>query len=278
MKKFVVTAAFVLSISMVYSQASAIRVEKIGKGTTILFLPGFTTPGSVWKETIKNLNGKYESHLVSYAGFNGLAPIEGPWYESVKTAIIKYITENKLSGINIVGHSMGGNLAVDIAAALPDKVVRVVLVDSIPCMRELMMPGVTAEQISYDNPYSKQLLNMQPEAFKQTSTMIAQSMTSSLDKVDTIANWSVQADRKTYVNGYTDLLKLDLRNVLEKITAKTLILGAPVPNKDIVMVNMEKQYAKLSNKTIEIAAGGKHFIMFDQPQWFYEKLNSFLSK
>jgi hypothetical protein len=44
------------------------------------------------------------------------------------------------------------------------------------------------------------------------------------------------------------------------------------------MVNLEKQYAKLTNKTIEIAAGGKHFIMFDQPQWFYEKLNSFLSK
>jgi pimeloyl-ACP methyl ester carboxylesterase len=278
MKKIILAAAFVLSVSMVYSQASAIRVEKIGKGTPILFLPGFTTPGSVWKETINNLNGKYESHLVSYAGFDGLAPVEGPWYESVKTAILTYIKENKLTAINIVGHSMGGNLAVEIAAAIPDKIIRVVLVDSLPCMRELMMPGVPASQISYDNPYSKQLLNMSAEAFKQTSTMIAQSMTTTLDKVDTIASWSVKADRKTFVNGYTDLLKLDLRDVLEKITAKTLILGAPFPNKDIVMVNLEKQYAKLTNKTIEIATGGKHFIMFDQPQWFYEKLNSFLTK
>ena len=173
---------------------------------------------------------------------------------------------------------MGGNLAVEIVAAIPDKINRIVLVDSLPCIRELMMPGVPASQISYDNPYSKQLLNMSTEAFKQTSTMMAQSMTSTLEKVDTLASWSVKADRKTFVNGYTDLLKLDLRDVLEKISAKTLILGAPFPNKDIVMANMEKQYAKLLNKTIEIAAGGKHFIMFDQPQWFYEKLNGFLSK
>lgn len=278
MKKLITTALFIFSMSMAHSQTPAIRVEKIGKGTPILFLPGFTTPGSVWKETVNNLNGKYESHLVSYAGFEGLAPIEGPWYETVKAAILDYIKENKLSGINIVGHSMGGNLAVEIAAALPDKVTRVVLVDSLPCMRELMMPGVPASQISYDNPYSKQLLNMTPEAFKQTSTMMAQSMTSTLEKVDTLASWSVKADRKTFVNGYTDLLKLDLRDVLEKISAKTLILGAPFPNKDIVLVNLDKQYSKLPNKTIEVAPAGKHFIMFDQSEWFYNKLNSFLTK
>lgn len=279
MKKLIVSAAlwFVL-ISGYSQQAPAIRVEKSGEGKAILFLPGFTTPGSVWKETVKNLNFKYQSHLVSYAGFNKIAPIGVPWYETVKKELIEYIQRNKLSNFSIIGHSMGGNLAVDIAAALPDKVDRIILVDAIPCMRELMMPGVSASQLQYDSPYNNQMLNMTDEAFRQTAMMMAQAMTDTKEKVDTLAKWSLEADRKTFVYGYTDLLKLDLREVLDKITAKTLILGAPFPNKDLVKVNMEKQYAKLANKTIEIANGGKHFIMFDQPDWFYEKVNTFLSK
>ena len=85
MKKLVLTLGLIVAIvAAVYSQQNAIRVTKEGNGTPIIFLPGFTTPGSVWKETVKNLKGNYQSHLVSYAGFNGIAPIKMPWYESIK--------------------------------------------------------------------------------------------------------------------------------------------------------------------------------------------------
>lgn len=279
MKKLAVSAALWFVVIFGYAQqAPAIRVEKSGSGKAILFLPGFTTPGSVWKETVKNLDFKYESHLVSYAGFNKIAPIAVPWYETVKKDLLEYIQQNKLSHIHIIGHSMGGNLAVDIAAAMPGNVDRIILVDAIPCMRELMMPGVSASQLQYDSPYNNQMLNMSDEAFRQTASMMAQAMTDTKEKVDSLMKWSIEADRKTFVYGYTDLLKLDLREVLDKVTAKTLILGAPFPNKDLVKANMEKQYAKLANKTIEIAEGGKHFIMFDQPQWFYDKVNTFFAK
>src|SRR5690349_25015663 len=105
MKKLIVSAAFWFVMIFGYAQqAPAIRVEKSGEGKVILFLPGFTTPGSVWKETVKNLNFKYQSHLVSYAGFNKIAPIAVPWYETVKKELIEYIKINKLSNISIVGH------------------------------------------------------------------------------------------------------------------------------------------------------------------------------
>lgn len=278
MKKTVVSAVLWLIVVFGYSQNPAIRVEKSGVGKPVIFLPGFTTPGSVWKETVNHLNSKRESHLVSYAGFNGISPIEMPWYETIKRELLSYIEQNKLSSISIIGHSMGGNLAVDLAAAIPDKVDRIVIVDAIPCMRELMMPGVQASQLQYESPYNNQMLKMSDEAFNQMAVMMAQSMTETSQKVDTLAMWSRQADRKTFVYGYTDLLKLDLRDVLDKITAKTLILGAPFPNRDIVTANFEKQYAKLTDKSIEIADGGKHFIMFDRPEWFYEKVNAFLQK
>ena len=101
-------------------------------------------------------------------------------------------------------------------------------------------------------------------------------MTNKKDKIDDIIKWIMEADRKTYAYGYTDLLKLDLRKDLTKIKAKTLVLGAPSYG-SMAKQSMEKQYANLANKTIEMAPSGKHFIMFDQPEWFYKQLNAFLA-
>ncbi|MDY8137786.1 alpha/beta hydrolase [Aquimarina sp. 2201CG5-10] len=277
MKKFSITIVLFAIINFSFGQTSAITVEITGQGDPILFLPGFTNPGTIWNETVSNLEGDFQSYLVSYAGFNGNAPIEMPWYDTIKNELIDYIKNKDLKNIRIIGHSMGGNLAIDLAAAVPNKIKSLILVDSIPCMRELMMPGVTEDQIQYKSPFNQQMLAMNETQFKQTAMMMAQNMTNKKDKVTTLLDWMMEADRKTYVYGYTDLLKLDLRKVLDKISSKTLILGAAFPTIEIAEANYKKQYAALSNKTIDMIPDSKHFIMFDQPELFYKKVNAFLA-
>lgn len=256
----------------------AIKIEKSGKGTPVIFLPGFITPGAMWTETVKNLNGRYETHLVSYAGFNGNTPIAMPWYPALKKELLEYVNVNKLTQLKLVGHSMGGNLAVDLAAELGNVVDKVIIVDALPCMREVMMPGVPAEALHYESPYNKQTLEMTDEAFLKMADRMAQGMTLVTEKQEAIKAWILEADRETYVYGYTDLLKLDLRPSLSQIKIPVLVLGAPFPSKEIVVPNFEKQYTNLANKKIEIAPGGRHFIMFDQPDWFYNQINSFFAK
>jgi len=260
------------------AQPKAIHIEKQGKGQPVLFLPGFITPGTVWNETVQNLKGKYEAHLVSYAGFNGLAPIPMPWYETIKNELVAYARDKKLKNIRLVGHSMGGSLALDLAAALGERVDAVVLVDALACFREVMMPGVPATSLQYESKYNQQMLQASDEAFAQTAGMMAQGMTSVPEKQQQIKLWILEADRKTYVYGYTDLLKADARPLLPAIQAPVLILGAPFPSKEAVLPNFEKQFADLANKKIEIAPSGRHYIMFDEPQWFYDQLNAFFAK
>ena len=257
---------------------SAISVAKSGIGNPIIFLPGFTTPGSVWDETIKHLDESYESHIVSYAGFNGLAPIDTPWYGIVKKQLADYIKKEKLSNVTIIGHSMGGNLAISLASAFPSQVTGLILVESIPCMRELMMPGVPASSLQYNSLYNNKILAMPDEDFKKMASGISQNMTNTQSKIELITDWSINADRKTYVYGYTDLLKLDLRDELVAINMPVLILGASFPDKEIIKANYEKQYTNLKNKEILIADGSKHFIMFDQPEWLYSQLNKYLQQ
>lgn len=277
MKKLIFAFALTLFTFTVFGQ-KAVHISKKGTGNPILFLPGFTTPGSVWDETIQHLSGPYESHVASYAGFNGLVPIGTPWYTPIRDQLIDYVRKEGLSNLTIIGHSMGGNLAVDLAFALKDQVAQLILVESIPCMRELMMPGVPAENLRYNSPYNQRVLQMSDSAFRQMATGIAQYMSLDTSKVEMITNWSLNADRKTYVYGYTDLLKLDLRDKLKDISARTLILGAPFPGKTMVQANYEKQYANLGAKKILIAENSMHFLMFDQPEWLYDNINDFLSE
>jgi len=275
MRTLVIVVAFIISAGTVSAQNS-FKIERQGRGKPILFLPGFTTPGSVWNQTIQNLPGPYESYTITYAGFDGLPPIETPWYDQIRDGLIEYIQKENLQNLVVVGHSMGGNLAVDIAAALPKNITGLILVESIPCMRELMMPGVPAESLQYDSPYNSQVLNMNADAFGQLATGLSQNMTFDSSKVKLLATWTIQADRKTYVYGYTDLLKLDLRDKLKKIKIKTLILGASFPEKAVVLSNYEKQYTNLAAKEILIADNCKHFIMFDQPVWLETNIQRYL--
>lgn len=275
-----ITNSFALNTETILTKTTApkpIIIETIGQGKPILYLPGFTTPGSIWKETVENLNLERKSYLFSYAGFNGNTPIPMPWYASIKTSIIEYINNHNLSDIIIVGHSMGGNLAIDIASELPNNISKIIIVDALACMREIMMPHVPSGNLYYNSPYNKQMLEMDDQQFKHMASMMASNMTLNTNKKDLITNWILEADRETWIYGYTDLLKLDLRNILSKVKCKTLILGASFPDGKLAKEIYEKQYSELADKTIKMASNSKHFIMFDQPQWFYETLNYFLT-
>lgn len=255
-----------------------IQVEQQGEGQPILFLPGFTSPGQVWEETISHLPDHYQSHTVSYAGFHGLEPVGTPWYSAIRDELMAYIQAVPNREWTIIGHSMGGNLAVELAAAIPDQVTGLILVDALPCMRALMMPGTPADQIQYQSPYNDQMIAMTNDQLKEVALGIAANMTNQPDKIQQLVEWTLTADRKTYVYGYTDLLKLDLRPNLQKITAKTLILGTSFPSREITSQTFQQQYANLINKEIELVDDSKHFIMFDQPEWLHDQINSYLQK
>ncbi|MFC2186299.1 alpha/beta fold hydrolase [Peijinzhouia sedimentorum] len=278
MKKFTFTITLIFATFIAFAQNPAIYIEKVGNGDPILFLPGFTTPGSVWDETIEQLPTEYLSIKVSYAGFNNLPAIEMPWYETIKTELIEYIQKENLNKITIIGHSMGGMLAIDLAESIPNKIHKLVLVDALPSMRALMMPGVPAEAIQYESPYNTQMLAQTDEEILTMAKMTSQNMTYKADRIEELTKWSLEADRKTFIYGYTDLLKLDLRDALKSIKVPSLVLGASFPDREIVKKNFDEQYANLSNKEILLAPESKHFIMFDEPEWFYSTVNKFLAK
>ena len=256
---------------------SSISVKSSGNGKPVIFLPGFATPGEVWNGTVAHLPD-HQAHLVTYAGFGGVSPVEMPWYEKLKTDLTEYITANNLSNLTVIGHSMGGNLALDLAAEFSDRVEKVVIVDALACMREVMMPGVHAAALAYESPYNAQLLAMDATAQSSYLTQMTQNMISKPADQQLVKTWMANADRKTFVYGYVDLLKLDSRPLLASIKVPVLLMVAGQPFGPGALDTMKKQYDALENKTFSFAAESKHYIMLDQPEWFVQEINTFLGK
>lgn len=256
----------------------AIYSDIKGQGQTVLFLPGFTNPGSIWEEYYASMEGDWQGHFITYAGFAETPAIAFPWYPKVKTALVDYIESNDLNQIVLIGHSMGGNLAIDLAYLLPSRVEKIVLVDTLPCMRELMFPGMSGDQMVYKSPFNDRTLALSETDFQAMATGMASQMSNVNERHADLAKWIQQADRKTYVYGYTDLLKLDQRPLLASIKSKALLLGATEPFGPQAKINLEKQYAQLPIKELVMIEKSRHFILFDQKEKMSQLINGFLNE
>jgi pimeloyl-ACP methyl ester carboxylesterase len=277
MKRTALFLCLVAGISIAAAAQPAFRIEVSGEGRPVLYLPGFATPGEVWADMIPQLPA-HRALVATYAGFGGLAPVDMPWYAKIKDQLETYIRDHDLTNLTLVGHSMGGNLALDLGAALPDFVDKIIVVDALACMRELMMPGVPAEALGYDSPYNDQILAMDAAAHGAYLDQMTQGMISRPEDQAKVKAWMEQADRKTFVYGYVDLLKLDSRPLLPSIQAPVLIIVAGQPFGAQALENMEKQYEPLGQKTFAFAAESKHYVMLDQPDWLVSELKAFLGQ
>ena len=275
--KILLFGLLILSSLSITAQDKTFEVDVIGEGDPILLFPGFTCTGDVWNATVNELSKNYECHVFTFAGFGDVPAIEKPWLPKIKDGVVNYISEKELDNAVLIGHSLGGALALWMAAD-GNSFKELIIVDALPSTGALMMPNFKSEYMVYDSPYNKQLLAMNDADFEAMAQQMASSMTKEKLNQEKIKNWMIQADRETYVYGYTDLLKLDLREDLAKINSPVTILAATEPyGLDMAKSTYELQYKALAEYTIEFANGSSHFMMYDQPQWFIENLKNALN-
>ncbi|MEH6679774.1 MAG: alpha/beta hydrolase [Sediminicola sp.] len=252
-----------------FSQEYPFEVTVYGSGEPILFVPGFSCPGEVWETTVETLRKEYELHVFTLAGFGGVKPVDFPWLPQIKKGMENYIRDKGLQKPKFVGHSMGGTLGLWLAADNPMMFSKVISVDGLPAMGALMFPDYNPSDFGYDTPYNQQALAMTDEQFMGMAAQFANGMTLREEKKPQIVEWMEKADRKTYLYGYTDLLKLDLRKALGRIRTPVTVFAATEPyGIQTVKNTIENQFGNLQDYTLILAEDSAHFIMFDRPEWF----------
>ena len=280
MKKLIVYILLILIQLNVTAQESPnpMHAEIVGEGQPIIFIPGFTVPGEVWTPTVEHLKSNYECHVLTLAGFGGKEPIAFPWLPKINQSIKEYIDKNELNDVIVIGHSLGGSIGLWLASQEDSKVSRLIVVDGLPASGALMIPDYNPDNLVYESPYNQQVLNMTSDNFEQMASGMASGMSLQKDHQEKIREWILKSDRKTYVYGFTDYLKLDLREDLKQISAKVDILAATQPYGE-AMVNQTyaTQYQNLYSYNLILVENSAHFIMLDQPEVFLSTIEQLLS-
>ncbi|WP_305981623.1 alpha/beta fold hydrolase [Roseivirga thermotolerans] len=293
MKKVVVRLmaiiAFAVGLQVQAYTPSKLNVRVIGEGQPMIMIPGLTCDGAVWDTTIEALGDQYQYHVLTLPGFAGQAPladVEAGFFNQIKSLVYQYIEENQLEKPIIVGHSLGGFLALQIGIEKPDLAEKLVVVDALPFMTAIQMPTATEESAK---PFAQNMKTQMKAAASQTDEqkrtfqqMQLQSLIRNKKYIETATNWGVSSDMNTVAQAMYEMYTTDIRADLAKIKVPTLVLGAWAAyesygsTKESVMNMYKAQYAKHPNLKLDISEGGYHFIMWDDPEFFLNWLNKFL--
>lgn len=290
MKKAILIFTLVLNMAIsAYASRSnePFKVQVSGKGQPMLFIPGATCSGEEWQSTVAHYNKKFECHVFTLAGYAGVPPLsEGPYLNTFKSALIDYIKIRKLKNVILVGHSIGGFLALNIAVEMKDALSKVVVIDAMPFYMATMN---SAAQSGFDETQAKKMLaqynEMSDAQLKAYQLNIAKSLCADSIRWEEIATWGAQSDRKTMAYTFTEMMSDDIQDKIALISIPVLVLAAFKESpqyigftRAYVSETFQKQYAKCKTCIIQVSNDARHFIMFDEPLWMLNQMDNFITK
>ncbi|HEV3157006.1 MAG TPA: alpha/beta hydrolase [Candidatus Baltobacteraceae bacterium] len=116
------------------SDASLLAYRQAGQGgNALVFIHGWQADGRIWEPVIHELRGEIHSVSLDLRGCGGSAPAPGPFtIEQLARDVGDAVHALGLAPAAIVGHSMGGAIALRLAIDDPSAVRALVLIAGIP--------------------------------------------------------------------------------------------------------------------------------------------------
>ena len=267
-------------------RSDRISVQVLGEGPDVLLIPGLSSSPRVWEGSVAAVPG-YRYHIVQVAGFAGAAAganSAGPVVEPVAAEIARYLGETHLDHVAVVGHSLGGIWAMEVAARVPDRVSRVMVVDMLPFPGMLFGgPAATRESLA---PVAAQVREMLARTAGEDRRRLAETTLAGMIRDEAarpgpVADY-LASDPQVSAQAMADLITTDLRPELPHVRAPMTVLWVRAPNAPMTEEQMAQLYAQsyagAPRVTIRHVPDAYHFIMLDQPELFHQALRQFLAQ
>lgn len=246
-------------------------VEVSGTGPDVILIPGLSAGRNIWAAMVRAVPG-YRYHLVQVAGFAGepaRGNARGPVMAPLAQELARYIEEQGLRRPAIIGHSMGGTLALMLAADHPRLVGKVMVVDMFPAPAALF--GQTSAEAS---PLARSIAGL-------TATEGGRRLFSSFVNVFAPPGSSFRTSDPAMVGRtMNELAAMDLTGTLPGIRAPLTIVYAS-PNARMgaaVDRRFAGAYAGARNPRFVRIDNSGHMIMFDQPARLESAIRDFLAR
>ncbi|MGA8939114.1 MAG: alpha/beta hydrolase [Acidobacteriaceae bacterium] len=255
----------------------------VGKPDVVL-IPGLSSSRAVWDAEAKLLTPNYRLHLVQVDGFAGAAAgpnATGPILKPIVEELHEYIAGAGMHPA-VIGHSLGGLLALMLADEYPGDVRKMVIVDTLPFYSVLFNPNATVEATKpYVEQMRTQMMGIPAEQYAAMQGMIAAQLVKDPAGQKLVAASAGTSDRAVVVEAMAEDMLTDLRGEVAKIGTPTLVLYEHDPTlkqPDPVQYEamMKAGYESMPHVTLVRVDGSRHFIMYDQPEKFDAAVEGFL--
>lgn len=263
-----------------------ISVQTQGTGADVILIPGLASSRDVWADLASGLRTSHRIHLVELAGFAGTPAISNPEGKVIAPAvdaIAEYINTQHIKAPVIIGHSLGGEIALMLGARYPDLVGRLMIVDALPFYTLTINPAATSETaVPHATAMRDWLLSQSAEQFVAfQNTSIARLARTETVRPALVAA-GINSDRKTVADAVYELMVTDLRPELGRIRAPIEIVYAYDPLYGIPSASVDmmyrQAYAAASKIHFTRIDDSFHFVMLDQPERFSSAVASFLNQ
>lgn len=270
------------------------RFTVVDEGTPgkpdILLIPGLTSSRRVWAGEAARLASDYRFHLVQLNGFAGQPAGDNANTDPLLPAVVEdlhaYLSACRMRPI-VIGHSLGGLLALQLAKRHREDVAKMVVVDANPFVGLMFGPQATLESVRPTaEAMRKSNLEQTPAQREATEARTAETLALSPEARKLIVEDGLSSDRAVFARAFYEDMQTDLRPELPGIKTRTLVLyafdptltfpGGPKPTAEMVDAVTTGGYRGMPNVELVRVDASRHFIMFDQPETFHRLLQGFL--
>jgi pimeloyl-ACP methyl ester carboxylesterase len=259
-----------------------ISVTAEGKGPPIILIPGLSSPRAVWDGATPFLTKTHRVYLVQINGFGGDDPganLQPGILDGVVADLEDLIARERLGRPAMVGHSLGGLVALKFAKAHPERVSRIMVVDSLPFYGMLIGPTTTPESIRTKAAAMRDHL---AASYGKSDPAGAQAVADHLalkpDSRAKVKAWVLAADPRVAGEAMFEDLQTDLRGDMAKITTPITLIypwSDSGPTKPAADTLYRGAYSAAPHVTFVDVGDAAHFVMLDQPEAFGKALQAF---
>ncbi len=243
-----------------------------GQGEPILFIHGLGSSSRDWEYQTPYFNQNYQLLLFDLRGHGKSDKPDHPYtivqFTSDTAELIKALFPQ---GVHVVGHSLGGMIAFQLAVDYPALVKTLTILNSGPAA---VLPSFKARFLFLLRFYDVRLFGMQ-HISKQLGKMLFPEPEQASLRETFIQRWN-ENDPKAYTNALRAFRGWSVMHRINTIKCPTLIITA---DEDYTPVAFKEFYAKLiPNAELVIIKNSRHITIIDQADVFNKTVDDFLKK
>jgi pimeloyl-ACP methyl ester carboxylesterase len=241
-----------------------------GSGSPVVLIHGFPMHSAVWESFAQKLSKKYKVYTPDLPGFGKSTTLEFPFtIDDVGKAIAVWLEENKIRGAALIGHSLGGYVALSVAKARPDLISKL---------------GLFHSTAYADNAEKKESRNKVLEFIDKngvetfTSNFIAPLFADpGHPAIATVRALAMQSNASS-VKGYTQAMRdrPDRTDVLRNFASSILLIGGE-KDAGISPQSLKEQASICKLPTLEILPNVAHMGMFENERQTLEIISKFIA-